>query len=190
MKAVRGGYPAAALAERSRSLVQRLSEIPGFPEARSVALFWPMLERGEIDLCELDGALRERAVKIYYPFMDALGGGRFRTGFRLTRSADELVERGSRFAEPPLDAEVAERGAIDFVLVPALAADARGHRLGYGAGYYDATLGDVCPPGRAVLVVYDFQLLAELPAEPHDVPCDFVVTDKRWFSPAPGETAG
>ena len=100
-----------------------------------------------------------------------------RTGFRLTTPPSELVERGRGFHEPPPDAPEAQRGDIDLVVVPALAVAVTGHRIGYGAGYYDATLPDVRPPALAVIVAFDFQLLAELPSEADDVACDLVVTD-------------
>jgi 5-formyltetrahydrofolate cyclo-ligase len=63
--------------------------------------------------------------------------------------------------------------------VPALAVSPDGHRLGYGAGFYDATLPDFRPPGTAIAVVFDFQVLVELPVLSHDVACDVIVTDRR-----------
>jgi 5-formyltetrahydrofolate cyclo-ligase len=71
------------------------------------------------------------------------------------------------------------RGEVDLLFVPALAVAPNGQRLGYGAGFYDSLLPDVCPPGRAVAVAYDFQLLVDLPSLPHDVPCQIVLTDAR-----------
>jgi 5-formyltetrahydrofolate cyclo-ligase len=93
-----------------------------------------------------------------------------------------MAERGRRFLEPPPDAPEAARGDIDLLFVPALAVAPSGHRLGYGAGFYDSLLPDVCPPGRAVAVAYDFQLLVDLPTLPHDVACDLVVTDARTLT--------
>jgi 5-formyltetrahydrofolate cyclo-ligase len=135
--------------------------------------------KGEVDLRVFDEVLRQRGVSLYYPFIDRLAPGRSRTGFRKTISVESLADRGARFFEPPADAPEAQRGEIQAVIVPALAADAAGHRIGYGAGYYDATLPDVCPPARSIVVAYDFQLMAELPHESHDIPCDAVVTDQR-----------
>ena len=60
-------------------------------------------------------------------------------------------------------------GEADLVLVPALAVDRSGARLGRGAGFYDRTLGWAAPGARLVAVVRDDELLDELPAEPHDV---------------------
>ncbi|HSC88110.1 MAG TPA: 5-formyltetrahydrofolate cyclo-ligase [Polyangiaceae bacterium] len=178
MRALRTSIPTAALAERSARLIDRLLAEPLIREARSVASFWPLIERHEVDLRPLDAELRRRGVRLYYPFQDPTVTG-FRTGFRLSEREGDVIMRSGRFAEPPPDAPEAARGDVDVVLVPALAVAATGHRIGYGAGYYDATLGDVCPPARAIVVAYDFQLLAEVPAEPHDVPVQLVVTDAR-----------
>jgi 5-formyltetrahydrofolate cyclo-ligase len=179
MRSLRGAHPPAALAERNARIVARLRALPELDHARSVASFWPMTERHEIDLGPLDAYLREQHKNVYYPGLAAGAGGAVRTGMRLTRSSDELIVRGGRFAEPPPEAPEAARGEIDLLVVPALAVAANGHRIGYGAGFYDAALPDYRPPALAVVVAYDFQLLAEVPTLSHDVPCDIVVTDAR-----------
>ncbi|MGC4070760.1 MAG: 5-formyltetrahydrofolate cyclo-ligase [Polyangiaceae bacterium] len=84
---------------------------------------------------------------------------------------------GRSFAEPAPTAPRVDRGEVDVVIVPALAVTLDGLRLGYGSGFYDVTLPDVCPPARSIVVAYDFQRLVEIPTEPHDRRCDFVVTD-------------
>lgn len=183
LRDLRATYPAPTLARRSARLVAQLSELPELTRAKAVALFYPLLERGEVDTRALDAQLRERNVAVYYPFMDARSTGGFVTGFRLTTSLGDLTERGRGFLEPPIEAPTAQAGDVDVVIVPALAGDGRGHRLGYGSGFYDATLPDVAPPALKVIVVYDFQLLAEIPSEAHDVPCDLVVTDERVLRP-------
>lgn len=165
---------------RSAQIVERVAASEAFRDARNVALFWPLLERAEVDLRALDAKARALGKALYYPFLEA-GAESLRTGFRLSRDPSDLVVREQRFAEPPPDAPEARRGDIDLVVVPALAAGPDGHRLGYGLGFYDATLPDVCPPARALVVVYDFEVLAEVPSTPRDVACDLVVTDLRTF---------
>jgi 5-formyltetrahydrofolate cyclo-ligase len=178
MRALRNAHPAEALKIRNRALVARALAQPAFESARSVALFFPMEDRKEIDLRELDAQARRQNKRVYYPFLERRGDALV-SGLRLSASLDELAERGQRFREPPPGAPEAERGEVDLLFVPALAVAPSGHRLGYGAGFYDSLLPDVCPPGRAVAVAYDFQLLMELPTLPHDVACDFVLTDAR-----------
>ena len=68
--------------------------------------------------------------------------------------------------------------AVDFVLVPALAVDLQGNRLGYGKGLYDRLLPTL-PTALRCALAYDFQLVSELPSSPTDAPVDVVVTDAR-----------
>lgn len=76
----------------------------------------------------------------------------------------------------PVGPAFTELSAIDVAVVPGVAFDAAGHRLGRGKGYYDRLL----PHLRAVKVgiCYPYQLLAEVPAEPFDVRMDAVVSGK------------
>lgn len=75
---------------------------------------------------------------------------------------------------------------VDVVVLPALAVDHAGRRLGRGAGYYDRALAAAVAPGRRrrpllVAVVHADELLEEVPHEPHDVPVDVVVTENGVF---------
>jgi 5-formyltetrahydrofolate cyclo-ligase len=65
------------------------------------------------------------------------------------------------------------------VLVPALAVDRRGVRLGRGRGFYDCSLGRRNPQARLIAVVRDAEFVHELPAEPHDVPMTHALTPGR-----------
>jgi 5-formyltetrahydrofolate cyclo-ligase len=178
MRALRSAHPAKVRLERSLRVVERVVALPEFQAARSVALFASLVQVGEIDLGALDGAARASGKRVYYPTIER-HGGRDHTALAEVRDASELAVRGRRFAEPPEGAPRAERGDVELIVVPALAVSATGHRLGYGGGFYDAMLPDFCPPAVGVVVAFDFQLVAELPTEPHDVPCAIVVTDAR-----------
>ena len=69
--------------------------------------------------------------------------------------------------------------SCDIVIVPALAVDHAGHRLGRGAGYYDRALIGVRAPLCAL--VFTHELLPEVPHEPHDIPVHMVVTPSGLF---------
>ena len=79
------------------------------------------------------------------------------------------------FAEPHGPAVDLE--PVDLIVVPALAIDQSGNRLGKGKGYYDRALALTAAP--VVAVVYEHELLEALPAEAHDRRVDFVVTPVR-----------
>ena len=182
LAATRRALPPAAVLARSTRIIEHLGRIEHVREARSVALFWPMEARAEVDLRQLDQTLGERGTARYYPFMVPKGES-YSTGFRRIAQASDLELRGRKFVEPPPSTPAAVRGEVDVVLVPALAVTPEGHRLGFGSGFYDATLPDVAPPALTIVVAFSFQVLGELFIEAHDVACDLVVTDAGIIDP-------
>lgn len=176
LRGVRKTTPLEACEARSRALVARLEAHEALATARSVALFWPIVARHEVDLRPLDVTLRARGVRIAYPAIEPDTGV---MTLRFVDDASALEEKGYGFAEPAPDAPEAKE--LDVIIVPAIAADPTGHRIGYGAGYYDRTLPRYAPPAVPIIVVYDWQLVAEVPATEHDVRCAWVVTDVRSF---------
>lgn len=66
---------------------------------------------------------------------------------------------------------------IEAILVPAVAFDRRGHRIGYGGGYYDRFLPQV-PKAVRIGAAFSCQIVARVPEEPHDLPVDRIVTEK------------
>ncbi len=182
LRGLRQTTPASALAERSRRIVLALQSLEVVTQARSAALFWPIEEKHEVDLRPLDTSLRAAGARVAYPSIDP----ETRTmTFRFVDDPATLEERGMGFAEPPPGAE--EPLALDVVIVPAIAIDAAGFRIGYGAGFYDMALPRWLPGAVLVGVAYDFQLLAEIPRAPHDVPVAWIVTDRRTLQADPAK---
>jgi 5-formyltetrahydrofolate cyclo-ligase len=181
LRGVRATMPLDACAKRSARIVARLEAHPAVVAARSFALFWPIVEKHEVDLRSLDASLRARGASVAYPWIDP--ETRAMT-FRFS-PAEELEERGFGFCEPAPTARAASRGEIDLIVVPAIAIDPTGHRIGYGAGFYDRTIGEFAPPAVTIGVAFDFQLIVEVPFTEHDVPLAHVVTDEREIDVAP-----
>lgn len=179
MRGVRKTTPLEACSERSAKIIAALEAHPLVAAARSVALFWPIVARHEIDLRPLDAKLRARGATVAYPAIDPETG---RMTFRVVADVAELEEAGYGFAEPPPSAPDAR--PLDLIVVPALAVDPSGHRIGYGAGYYDRTIPDYAP-ARTIVVAFDWQLVAEVPVTEGDVACDWVVTDARVLEAEP-----
>ncbi len=91
-------------------------------------------------------------------------------------SLDVLVRGHFGIREPPPNPVPPE--SVDLVLVPGLVFDPRGHRVGYGRGYFDRLLATM-PRARKVGVAFDEQIVAHVPDEVHDIPVDCVVTESR-----------
>lgn len=173
-RALRNAIPHDAIRERSRRILLALEALPAVATAARVALFYPIEGRNEVDLRALDASVRARGARVAYPAIDP--ETRVMT-FRFVADPETMQERGLGFREPDLADE--EAAALDVILVPALHVDPQGHRIGYGAGYYDRTLPRFCPPARAIGVAFDFQLIAEVPTTEGDVALSTVVTDAR-----------
>jgi 5-formyltetrahydrofolate cyclo-ligase len=143
-----------------------LREVPP-PTGAVVSGFWPIGQ--EIDIRPLLVALHERGHPIVLPQTPKRGDPLI---FRLWQPGDALVAEPFGTMRP-----TGEERAPDFLLVPLLAFDRRGHRIGYGAGYYDCTLATL--PGRFRLgVAYAAQELDEVPAGPYDAMLDAVATER------------
>lgn len=84
------------------------------------------------------------------------------------------VEKGyCNIPEPIEDGPIADDPAA-LVLMPGLAFDPQGHRMGYGGGFYDKFLAQE-PNHPTLALCYDFQMLEHLETEPHDIPVDYVI---------------
>lgn len=82
----------------------------------------------------------------------------------------------------PLPGTRFPRGEIDIVLVPGLAFDTRGGRIGFGAGFYDRLLAGLRNTVLKVGLAFDFQVSAEpLPQDEHDIPMDLIITESSWI---------
>ncbi len=180
-RALRNSIPRDAVGERSARIAARIEALPGVGAAGAVALFWPIEGRNEVDLTGLDARLRARQKRIAYPSIDP--DTRVMT-FRFVDDPAAMEERGLGFREP--DPSAPEALALDVIVVPALQIDGRGHRIGYGAGFYDRTLPRFCPPAVSVGVAFSFQLIAEVPVTEGDVAVSLVVTDEKIFAALAG----
>lgn len=125
-------------------------------------------------------ALRASGVRVLLPVVtaDSLDWADYLSWDRLARVRHGLLEP----AGPRLGAAVLHE--VSVIVVPALAVDRAGHRLGRGLGYYDRALAST---RRAVAVTFDDEVLDDIPAEPHDVPVAAVLRPAGLLDlPAPG----
>lgn len=142
-------------------------------ENQVIAAYWPK-EREFSPLPILERAMDKRiacALPVIQKGDKVLKFARWRDGDALTKNAQGVLEPASKdWLEP------------DIVIVPLLAFDRRGYRLGYGGGYYDATLRALRAKKNIIAagIAYAEQaVLFNLPAETHDEKLDYVITPQR-----------
>lgn len=185
MQAARGALSVEEAARRSAALREAVRRLPGWETAREVMLFWPLGR--EADLGPLLDELTGRGVRVLLPRCRADQPGCMDVA-RVCRR-DELCRLSHGIMEPdPGRCPPVQDPAPDIILVPGLAFDRRGLRLGFGGGYYDRFLaGPGCARSLVAGVCYDFQLVDALPAEPWDRPVQVVVTESRTVFTGPGQ---
>ncbi len=175
---------AAAAPEAGEALARRLleafeaGEIPLAAGAR-VSAYWPVGD--ELDCRPVMQALAERGHEIGLPVVTARATP---LTFRRWRPGDRLEPAGFGLQVP--DARQPEV-VPDLLLVPLLAFDRAGGRLGYGGGFYDRTLALLQARGRALAIglAYAGQEMAELPRSPTDLPMDWIVTEAEVLAIGP-----
>jgi 5-formyltetrahydrofolate cyclo-ligase len=173
MRGVRRLLPPEACARRSAALCERALALPELQSARAIVGY--VAARKEADPSAILSAARaaHQLTGLVRVLPDlALALCRVDEGVA-------LVENEYGILEPPADSPLIAPEDVDVILVPALAVDAAGQRIGSGLGYYDRLLPRMPASTFKVALVYDFQLLAEAPALPHDAAVDCIVTDER-----------
>jgi 5-formyltetrahydrofolate cyclo-ligase len=133
--------------------------------------------RNEIDPVPLMRKLASHGARLALPAVMARGKS---LAFRAWSPDDRLMLGALGIPEPsPAAAEVIP----DIMLVPLAAFDRQGHRIGYGAGHYDFTLAHLRKAKviTAIGTAFAVQEIKAVPAQPHDVALDYVLTEKKVF---------
>jgi 5-formyltetrahydrofolate cyclo-ligase len=171
-QAKRAALDAGWVAEASRVISDQVVDLELLEGMRCVGAFWPM--GYEVDLRPALASLEARGVTIGLP---VVVGARRPLSFRRW-TPDTPMERA--VFDVMIPTEAAAVCVPDALLVPLLAFDRRGHRLGYGAGYYDRTLEAMRAVGSVLTVgiAYAMQEYTEIPVDGGDQPLDWVLTEQ------------
>ena len=137
-----------------------------------LAFCWPY--RNEYDARHLAAALRRRGAKTAMPVVVA---PKTPLIFREWHPGVELAKGPLGIPYPAASPEVVP----DYVLLPMLGWDGDGYRLGYGGGFFDRTLASLAKRPRVIGVAYEEAYLKTIQPQPHDIPVDFVVTERGVY---------
>ena len=169
MKRARAGIVGEERAVRSLAAQMRLIATAEYTEAKSIMLYFPL--GSEIDTSYISEKAFADGKHVIYPVTDEASGEI--TPVEVVAGA-EFTKGGFGIHEP-----CGERytGEIDLIVVPGVAFDRRGGRLGFGKGCYDAFLVDT--DAFKIGLCYGIQLSDKLPTEEHDVQMDMIVTERE-----------
>jgi len=159
-------------AAASQAIVARVGALPSFAAARCVLLTLPF--RSEWDTRPLVATALARGAAVVLPRVNAQA--RMLEIHRVS-DPESQTQPGYRGIPEPVDTlPRQDLASVDWVLVPGVAFDPLGRRLGYGGGYYDRLLATLAPGVPKVAGAYDLQMVAHIPSAPHDLRVDAIVT--------------
>ncbi|MBU0980788.1 MAG: 5-formyltetrahydrofolate cyclo-ligase [Nanoarchaeota archaeon] len=151
--------------EKSSKICQRLKQLKEFKEAKSVLLYWSI--HSEVKTHELVNELIGKK-EVYLPFTmkHTLGWASVTSTKDLKRGMFKILEPVRIQAGPP-----------DLVVIPGVAYDEDGNRLGRGKGFYDRTLGEIDAP--KIALAFESQIIGDVSSDHRDQPMDIIITEKR-----------
>lgn len=169
IEAKRKALDAQWLRAASARIVKNLQSLKIFQSSETIALY--MAIAGEVNLDSLFPKCRELGKLTCIPVFNSKT--KLYEMAEITRETKCLT--GHYGIREPLSPTLFPMGNVDLVIVPGVAFDRKGNRLGRGGGYYDRLLEGFS--GASVAVAFKFQILPEIPLEQHDKPVDILVTE-------------
>ncbi|MFA6989220.1 MAG: 5-formyltetrahydrofolate cyclo-ligase [Candidatus Gastranaerophilaceae bacterium] len=161
----------ANIVEISQEICKNISCWELFQKSKNIFAYYPF--KNELDL----KALFELKNKNWY--LPRVMDDSINLSFHDYKSGDLLFANKWGILEPSKSLSKIDFSIVDMILIPALMVDKKGHRLGYGAGFYDKFLIKLPPKCIKVVPVIQDLFVENLPADNWDVPVDYVITQEK-----------
>ncbi|MFA5523496.1 MAG: 5-formyltetrahydrofolate cyclo-ligase [Tissierellales bacterium] len=160
----------------SQKIILTLTKLPIFKESQNIMLYLSFGK--EVDTFKLIEICKDQGKKVWAPFCKREGRQIIPT--IINNVEEDLVRSSFGYLEPKEElVNIQNTQEVDLIILPGLAFDRGCYRLSYGGGYYDRFLGKLNFSIPTIGLVYDFQVMNLMPIEAHDVPVDYVITDKK-----------
>lgn len=160
---------------KSHEIKKRLFDLPEFKKAK-VVMFYAAI-KGEVKTRSMIQETLAMGKKVIVPVTDF---EKKEISISEIKSFTELEEKNHGLYEPKEEFfREFEAEKLDFVIVPGLAFDCEGDRIGYGHGFYDKFLPKLKKEIPTVGLAFEFQIVYNLPCDEHDIPVKKIVTEKR-----------
>lgn len=172
----RKSLPEEEVATKSRSITEKLLSLPEYREAQMVMLYLDF--RNEVATGELVKETLAAGKRVVVPITDTKNTALIPS--EVIHYPDDITLGTWDIPEPKKAAvRPVELTDIDIVIVPGVAFDPQGNRLGYGGGFYDRFLLRTKPGTTFVALAFEMQIRDEVYPEAHDHPVHYVITENR-----------
>lgn len=169
----------ASLDEQKKNIMdenifKRLIDHDLFKEAKSIFIYVSF--GGEVDTHRIIKYALEKEKEVYVPKIFSKSDG-----IQLLK-LDDLASLAPGYygiLEPPASSERVTIADIDLIIMPGLAFDMRGGRVGYGGGFYDKLLTDNITTVNKIALAYEFQIFDRVPSDKWDEKVDIIITEEN-----------
>lgn len=161
--------------DRSTIVCRRLTGLDAFRHASTVMLYMPLPT--EVDVTAIALSCFQQGKTVCVPKVD--WDRKDMCAVEVLRFDDSEMDIDEHGIRVPRDIRLTLPEMIDLVVVPGLAFDTKGNRLGRGGGFYDRYLGKLGKHTTKIAVAFDEQIVESVPTERGDLKVDQVVTDRR-----------
>jgi len=172
LRARRQSFPRNEIEEKSRSAAKIVISSDEFHQADIIGLYRACF--GEVETDEIFEKARSLGKTTIYPCADRENG---LLNFKVVNNLDEMAPGEWRIPEPPANAALVPLNLADLLIIPGVAFDRRGGRLGMGGGFYDRMLASLPEKVVRMGLAYDFQVFDRIPLEEKDQRLHCLVTE-------------
>lgn len=166
-------HPKTQIKKQSQIITNTLQKHKIFQNAQKILLYIPI--KNEVDTLELiHKNLRKK--EIHLPRVK----DEQKISIHKITSFEDLETGSYGIPEPKENCESIRISQLDLIIVPGVAFDVKGMRIGFGKGYYDRLLKNL--KTKKLALAYEFQIKDSLPADPHDQKIDIIITEERTIT--------
>lgn len=164
---------------KDAAIHRKLSHLTLWENAKVVLLYAPIPHEKEVDTWPIIERAMNNKKTVALPVTNKKDRS---ITLRVITSRDDTELCDFKFPEPKKGCKEIKPSDIDLVIIPGIAFDQKGNRIGFGHGYYDRLLKKITCP--VIALAYEFQILHAIPRQEHDVPISMIVTEKNIYHPA------
>lgn len=168
----------------SRDIIAALVDLPEYRRAESPVLYVDVRDEVRTQPLVAEQLAAGRSAVVPFCQGDELRLCRIDSMDQLATGAYGILEpTGALQNDEARRVEIANAGPgrVDLIVLPGVAFDRRGYRLGHGFGYYDRLLAQAASDVKLVALAFDCQIFDNVPHEPHDIPVDVIVTESAVY---------
>ena len=163
--------------EKSKSIKEKLFSLPEFQSASTVAFYAALKKSNEVETEEMIKDALNLGKRVLVPITDLVEN---KIVLSEIKRFDDLAPGAFDILEPVAELrKILPYEAVRFAIVPGIAFDLNGHRIGYGLGYYDKFLSILTKYVTKVGLAFELQILEKLPNEDYDIRLDKIITEER-----------